>query len=135
MHEDIDVSLHLLGRSMKTVYCQRMICGISARRMDTSFTSFRNYMNRFRNTFAAHPDHWRKRKPEHTLYALYPWMHTLYPMYQRYLDRMDINPAERLWLKEQFDVARRDEQDETDADADDQPESEGSTLTLAGSDQ
>lgn len=135
MHEDIDVSLHLLGRSMKTVYCQRMICGISARRMDTSFTSFRNYMNRFRNTFAAHPDHWRKRKPEHTLYALYPWMHTLYPMYQRYLDRMDINPAERLWLKEQFDVAKRDEQDETDADAEGQPESDGSTLTLAGSDQ
>ena len=103
--------------------------------MDTSFTSFRNYMNRFRNTFAAHPDHWRKRKPEHTLYALYPWMHTLYPMYQRYLDRMDINPAERLWLKEQFDVAKRDEQDEADADAEGQPESDGSTLTLAGSNQ
>ena len=48
---------------------------------------------------------------------------------------MDINPAERLWLKEQFDVAKRDEQDEADADAEGQPESDGSTLTLAGSNQ
>lgn len=29
MHEDIDVSLHLLGRGLKTVYSERMICGIS----------------------------------------------------------------------------------------------------------
>ena len=36
MHEDIDISLHLLGKDMKTVYCPRMIAGISARRMDTS---------------------------------------------------------------------------------------------------
>lgn len=108
MHEDIDVSLHLLGKGMRTVYSKRMICGISARRMDTSFKSFHAYMKRFRNTFEAHPEHWRKRKSEHTLYIMYPWLRALYPVYQRLLDARDINPAERMWFEEQAEMARRD---------------------------
>lgn len=108
MHEDVDVSLHLLGKSMRTVYSKRMICGISARRMDTSFKSFHAYMKRFKNTFEAHPEHWRKRKSEHTLYLMYPWLRALYPVYQRLLDARDINPAERMWFEEQAEMARRD---------------------------
>lgn len=84
MHEDIDISLHLLGRGLKTVYSGRMICGISARRMDTSFKSFRNYMRRFKNTFAAHPEHWRNHKSERTLYLMYPWLHAMFPIYRQY---------------------------------------------------
>lgn len=108
MHEDVDVSLHLLGKGMRTVYSKRMICGISARRMDTSFKSFHAYMKRFKNTFEAHPEHWRKRKSEHTLYLMYPWLRALYPVYQRLLDARDINPAERMWFEEQAAMARRD---------------------------
>ncbi|EFA22673.1 glycosyltransferase [Bifidobacterium gallicum] len=108
MHEDIDISLHLLGRGMKTVYSQRMVCGISARRMDTTFKSFRNYMQRFKNTFQAHPEHWRRHKSEHTLYLMYPWLHALYPIYQQYLEAKDINPALRVWLKEQVELAHKD---------------------------
>lgn len=74
MHEDIDISLHLLGKDLKTVYCPRMIAGISARRMDTSPASFLNYMRRFKNTFNAHPQHYRKHKPEILITALYPVM-------------------------------------------------------------
>lgn len=87
MHEDIDISLHLLGRGLKTVYSGRMICGISARRMDTSFKSFRNYMRRFKNTFAAHPEHWRNHKSERTLYLMYPWLHAMFLIYRQYLNR------------------------------------------------
>lgn len=104
MHEDIDISLHLMEHGLRTVYSRQMICGISARRMDTSFSSFRAYMQRFRNTFESHPRHWRKHKTERTLFMLYPALRTLYPMYRKYLDSKDINPAERLWLKEQFAV-------------------------------
>lgn len=106
MHEDIDISLHLLGRGMKTVYSGRMICGISARRMDTSFKSFRQYMNRFKNTFEAHPEHWRRHKSERTLYLMYPWLHALFPVYQQYLEAKDINPAVRVWFREQLALAR-----------------------------
>lgn len=109
MHEDIDVSLHLLGHGLKTVYSRDMVCGISARRMDTSPASFHNYMKRFKNTFDAHPNHWRKHKSEHTLYAIYPALRALYPLYQKYLDTMEINPAERLWLKEQFELSEDEE--------------------------
>ncbi len=108
MHEDIDVSLHLLGRGLKTVYSERMICGISARRMDTSFKSFRNYMKRFKNTFEAHPQHWRNHKSERTLYLMYPWLHALFPVYQQYLKAKDINPAVRMWFREQVNLARRE---------------------------
>jgi hypothetical protein len=114
MHEDIDISLHLLGKGYKTVYSPRMIAGMSARRMDTSFSSFRSYMKRFKNTFDAHPQHWRTEKPEHTLYALYPVLRTFYPVYQKYLDSMDINPAERVWMREQIEIARRDDGDLVD---------------------
>lgn len=107
MHEDVDISLHLLSHGMKTVYCRTMICGISARRMDTSFKSFHAYMKRFRNTFEAHPEHWRKRKSEHTMYVMYPWLHALYPVYQKLLEARDINPAERMWWDEQMALAAR----------------------------
>ena len=110
MHEDIDVSLHLLGHGMKTVYSQDMVCGISARRMDTSPASFHRYMERFKNTFDAHPTHWRKHNTEYLLYALYPFLHTLYPVYRKYLESMDINPAQRIWLKQQFELAHKHSQ-------------------------
>lgn len=106
MHEDIDVSLHLLNYGFKTVYSQRMICGISARRMDTSFASFHRYMQRFKNTFAAHPDHWREHHTERRLYALYPWLHMLYPIYQQHLAAKDINPAEQIWFDEQIKLVK-----------------------------
>lgn len=127
MHEDIDISLHLLGRGLKTVYSQRMICGISARRMDTSLRSFHSYMDRFKNTFNAHPEHWRKHKSEHTLYLMYPWLHALYPIYQQYLELRDINPAVRVWLKEQMKLARK-----SGETLDDLPDSE---LTMNADDE
>ena len=61
MHEDIDISLHLMGKDLKTVYSPRMIAAMSARRMDTSLSSFLSYMRRFKNTFDAHPQHTRTR--------------------------------------------------------------------------
>ena len=126
MHEDLDVSLHLLGRGMKTVYSRRMICGISARRIDTSFASFHNYMKRFRNTFDAHPEHWRRHRTEQALYAAYPALRLFYPVYQKYLDMMDVNPAERIWLKEQFEIAEKEGED-----LDDREGSEGGCRTIA----
>lgn len=108
MHEDIDISLHLMGKGLKTVYSPRMIAGISARRMDTSPASFLNYMKRFRNTFAAHPQHTRKHKPEITITALYPVMHMFYPVWQRVLKSADINPAEAAWINEQMELAERE---------------------------
>lgn len=92
MHEDIDISLHLLGKDLKTVYCPRMIAGISARRMDTSPASFLNYMRRFKNTFNAHPQHYRKHKPEILITAL-SVMVWLYPVWQKVLNTADINPG------------------------------------------
>ena len=109
MHEDVDVSLHLLGRGLKTVYSERMVCGISARRMYTSPASFHAYMRRFRNTFETHPEHWRTHKSEHTLYIMYPWLHVLYPMYQKLLEVRDINPAERMWFNMQSELDEKDD--------------------------
>ncbi|WEV68939.1 glycosyltransferase family A protein [Bifidobacterium sp. ESL0775] len=104
MHEDIDISLHLIDQGLKTVYSPKMITGVSARRMDTPFSSFRKYMQRFQNTFDAHPNHSRAHDTERTLYALYPALRAFYPVYQKYLVHRDINPAERIWSKEQHGI-------------------------------
>ena len=108
MHEDIDLSLHLFGKDLRTVYSPRMVAGISARRMETSLGSFRNYMKRFKNTFDAHPQHWRRHRPEILFTALYPIVHLFYPVWQKVLDSADINPAEAAWLKEQMELAQKD---------------------------
>jgi glycosyltransferase involved in cell wall biosynthesis len=105
MHEDIDISLHLMGKGLKTVYSQRMIAAMSARRMDTSLSSFLNYMRRFRNTFEAHPQHTRSHKPEVLLTAMYPMMHLFYPVWQKMLGNADVNPAEAAWINEQMELA------------------------------
>ncbi|MDF7641293.1 glycosyltransferase family A protein [Bifidobacterium sp. ESL0784] len=104
MHEDIDISLHLLDQGLKTVYCEKMITGVSARRMDTPFSSFRKYMQRFQNTFDAHPNHTRAHDTEYTLYALYPVLRAFYPIYQNYLVHRCVNPARRIWSKEQHNI-------------------------------
>ncbi|WEV59518.1 glycosyltransferase [Bifidobacterium sp. ESL0728] len=108
MHEDIDISLHLLDQGLKTVYCERMITGVSARRMDTPFSSFRKYMQRFQNTFDAHPNHTRSHDTERTLYALYPMLRAVYPVYQNYLVHKNVNPAQRIWSKEQRTLETND---------------------------
>ena len=82
-----------------------MIAAMSARRMDTSLSSFLNYMRRFKNTFDAHPQHWRKHKPEILFTAMYPAMHLFYPVWQKVLDTADINPAEAAWINEQMELA------------------------------
>ena len=105
MHEDIDISLHLIGKGLKTVYCPRMIDGMSARRMDTSLSSFNAYMRRFRNTFAAHPQHRRTIKPEYVFKAMYPMLHLFFPVYQKSLKLRGVNPAERVWMDEQLRLA------------------------------
>lgn len=108
MHEDIDLSLHLFDHDFETVYSPDMITAVSARRMDTSLSSFRSYMRRFKNTFDAHPQHWRDKKPEYTLTALYPMIHAFYPTYQKHLEKHDIDPAEEMWINEWISLAERD---------------------------
>ena len=105
MHEDIDISLHLMGKDLKTVYSPRMIAAMSARRMDTSLSSFLSYMRRFKNTFDAHPQHTRTHKPEVLFTAMYPAMHMFYPVWQKVLNSADINPAEAAWINEQMELA------------------------------
>ncbi len=103
-HEDIDVSLHLFDHNFRTAYCKEMVCGISARRMDTSLFSFMSYMRRFDNTFKAHPQHYRERYPEITLIALYPMIHLAYPFYQKYAKARGIDLPKHVWESEQCNL-------------------------------
>ncbi|MBQ1348346.1 MAG: glycosyltransferase family 2 protein, partial [Aeriscardovia sp.] len=48
IHEDIDVSLHLIANGLKTAYNPKMIVGMSARRMEDSKSDFLTYMRRFK---------------------------------------------------------------------------------------
>jgi hypothetical protein len=70
-------------------------------------------MDRFKNTFNAHPRHWRFHKPEVTFRALYPMLHLFYPQYQLFLKMKDVDPAERMWLDEQMKLM--DSEEDNDA--------------------
>lgn len=107
IHEDIDISLHLISNGLKTAYNPKMVVGMSARRMDTSLSDFLTYMRRFKNTFESHPGHIRTTKPEYVFTSLYPILHLWYPVYQQQLEKKNVNPAKQVWLKKQMKLARR----------------------------
>lgn len=78
MHEDIDLSIHLAEHGLFVGYAPDMICGISARRMDTAFSDYNDYVKRFRRTYRAHSLNRRlDRIPSTVLYLIYPSLHGL----------------------------------------------------------
>lgn len=54
MHEDIDLSLHLVEHGLRIAYVPAMVAGVSARRLEDSPENFRYYVNRFERTYRAH---------------------------------------------------------------------------------
>ncbi|MFD0705458.1 glycosyltransferase [Alloscardovia venturai] len=96
-HEDIDFSLHMFEHGFRTAFCDQMITGASARRMGTSWESFKAYMRRFETTFNAHPGHVRGGYPEKTLLKLYPFLHTLWMVYGAWCSIFKIDTPELLW--------------------------------------
>ena len=72
-HEDIDLSIHLAQHGHRVVYDQRMVAGMSARRLDDSPRAFYSYVWRYERTYDGHgivdP---RLRAPMVVWSALYP---------------------------------------------------------------
>ena len=54
MHEDIDLSLHLVEHSLRVQYVPTMISGMSARRLEDSPRDYSYYVTRFDRTYKAH---------------------------------------------------------------------------------
>jgi len=72
-HEDIDVSIHLFEHGHRVAYDQKMVAGMSARRIDDNPREFLNYVWRYQRTYDAHGiDDPRLRAPMVVWSALYP---------------------------------------------------------------
>ncbi|MFE3456633.1 glycosyltransferase [Nocardiopsis aegyptia] len=72
LHEDIDLAVHLKQTSIRVAYVPRMRAGVSARRLDSSPSSFRAYTHRFTATYESHGiDHWTLRAPRHLLQGVF----------------------------------------------------------------
>jgi glycosyltransferase involved in cell wall biosynthesis len=72
LHEDIDLSVHLYETGIVAAYDSRMRAGVSARRADTSPSSFRDYTRRFDRTYEAHRvHHWYLGVPRAVLGSVY----------------------------------------------------------------
>lgn len=54
LHEDIDLSVHLANANLPVVYSSKMICGMSARRLEDSPRDYRYYVKRFQRTYDSH---------------------------------------------------------------------------------
>ncbi|WP_225733545.1 glycosyltransferase [Pseudoclavibacter sp. CFCC 13611] len=78
LHEDIDLSIHLAENGLFVGYESNMVCGISARRMDSKFRDYSDYVQRFRRTYRAHSlNRGLERIPQAVLYMIYPSLHGL----------------------------------------------------------
>jgi len=72
-HEDIDLSIHLFERLHRVVYDQKMVAGMSARRIDDNPREFLSYVWRYQRTYDAHGiDNPALRAPMVVWSALYP---------------------------------------------------------------
>ncbi|CAL9369464.1 hypothetical protein SUDANB121_00839 [Nocardiopsis dassonvillei] len=93
LHEDIDLAVHLNQAGIRVAYSRRMRAGVSARRLDSSPSSFRAYTHRFDATYTSHGlDHWTLRAPRHLLQGLF-W--GLYSMSSLTPSRRAARTAER----------------------------------------
>lgn len=54
LHEDIDLSVHLANNDLSVLYSSKMICGMSARRLEDSPKDYRFYVQRFERTYRSH---------------------------------------------------------------------------------
>ena len=73
-HEDIDLSIHLQDAGVQVGYLSSMRGAVSARRLSSSWASYRNYTDRFKRTYAAHGvGHWRLDGPRLLLQGVY-WL-------------------------------------------------------------
>lgn len=54
IHEDIDLAIHLNAAGLKVVFDKHLHAGLSIRRFDSDFDSFREYMLQTPKTYAAH---------------------------------------------------------------------------------
>lgn len=54
MHEDIDLSIHLAQRGHRVIYAQKMVAGMSARRLDDNPRDYYRYVGRWERTYDAH---------------------------------------------------------------------------------
>ena len=72
-HEDIDLSIHLYQRGHRVDYDQKMVAGMSARRIDDNPREFLSYVWRYQRTYDAHGiDNPALRAPMVVWSALYP---------------------------------------------------------------
>jgi hypothetical protein len=76
MHEDLDLSVHLVKNGFKVGYVSAMVAGMSARRLDDSPRDFRFYVERFERTYRLHGIHdVRLLTPMVVLLGTYPALH------------------------------------------------------------
>ncbi len=73
MHEDIDLSVHLVDEGFRIVYAPKMVTGMSSRRADDSPGDFLAYVRRFDNTYNHHGLRQATlRIPQWAYLAIYP---------------------------------------------------------------
>jgi glycosyltransferase involved in cell wall biosynthesis len=74
LHEDIDLSVHLFDAGLSVRYVPRMRAAISARRLESPPAEYRDYVHRFRRTYASHGvgSRLHLRAPEYVFLAIHP---------------------------------------------------------------
>jgi hypothetical protein len=98
MHEDIDLSIHLVRNNLQIAFCKDMVVGMSARRIKDSPKDYKRYVDRFRNTYSAHGMNSIGLKiPPAIFLTIYFPIHVLYKPYSKHYNKKPVDLGEVLW--------------------------------------
>ncbi len=94
IYEDYDISIHLADNDLTTLYDQRLICGVSARRLDDDPRSFARNMRLHTHTYAVHGLTSKLGRAGQIVYlAVYPPMKVLRKLYSPEERRLSLKKA------------------------------------------
>jgi glycosyltransferase involved in cell wall biosynthesis len=98
MHEDIDLSIHLVSNNLQLAFCKDMVVGMSARRIKDNPKDYKRYVDRFRNTYGAHGMNSIGLKiPPAIFLTIYFPIHALYKPYSKHYNKKPVDLGEVLW--------------------------------------
>jgi cellulose synthase/poly-beta-1,6-N-acetylglucosamine synthase-like glycosyltransferase len=98
LHEDVDITVHFKKHGYKIVYAEKMIAGISARRIENRLREFKKYQDKLTYTYFSHNEKSKSANVAKAVFlSIYFPLHALRPLYLNYYKKIQAECEADLW--------------------------------------
>ncbi|MDR2082604.1 MAG: glycosyltransferase family 2 protein [Candidatus Ancillula trichonymphae] len=98
LHEDVDITVHFKKHGYKIVYVEKMVAGVSARRIENRRKDFIKYQNKLTNTYTHHNEKSRSARIAKAVFlSIYFPLHALRYIYSGYYKKIQAECEVNLW--------------------------------------